>query len=128
MAAAGPLDSWGDVDIRPDLSEKFSRLMREAYSFLWWDKNADGTPQVDEVQIIEKRLGTAFVGEDLSINYEGQRLRADIQANGIPAYNFAQLEKSPFTRAGWVTADGRMFSMSTTNTFFAADGTTPLWT
>ncbi|MEI6519350.1 MAG: hypothetical protein WCO98_04840 [bacterium] len=128
MAATGPLESWGDVDIRPDLSEKFGKLMREAYSFLWWDKNADGTPQVDEVQLVEKRLGSAFVGEDLSFNYEGQRVRATIQPNGIPAYDLAKLEKAPFSRTGWVTADGRMFSMSTTNTFYAADGTTPLWT
>jgi hypothetical protein len=128
MAATGPLESWADIDIRPDLSAKFGKLMREAYSFLWWDKNADGTPQVDEVQIVEKRLGTAFVGEDLSINYENQRLRATIQPNGIPAYDLAKLEKAPFSRAGWVTADGRMFTMGTTNALFAPDGTTSLWT
>jgi hypothetical protein len=128
MAAAGPLDAWADVDLRPDLREKFGLLMREAYAFLWCDANGDGVPQAAETQVTERRLGAAFVGEDLSINYDGVRLRPTIGPNGVPAYDLAKLEKAPFTRPGWVTADGRMFSLSTQNTLFAADGRTPLWT
>jgi len=128
MAATGPLDAWADVDFRPDLHAKFGALMRERYTFLWWDANGDAIPQAAEVQLTDKRLGVAFVGEDLSFNYIGARLIPQLQPNGIPAFDLGKLTPAPFTRTGWVTADGRMFSLSKLNTLFAPDGKTALWT
>lgn len=129
MAAMGSLTDWADVQLRPDLRAKFGTMQAGDYTFLWCDKNGDGIPEADEVQVIPGSLGAANVGEDLSFNFDGYRLRpTSIGANGIPQYDISKLEKlSNFDGTKWVTSDGRTFVKGVPDRLYAADGKTVLW-
>ncbi len=131
MVAAGKLDQWWDIDQRPDLQKAFGALDRSKYLFVWADKNGDGKPEADEVQVTPntQRL-TMTVGSDLSINYAGARLRpTGFQPNGVPIYDIAKIEpvlaKSDYASHSWTTEDGRTFCVSTY--MLAPDGKTQLW-
>jgi sugar lactone lactonase YvrE len=133
-AAMGKLDGWADVDARPDLLEAFGALDRTRYTFCWWDKSGDGRPQAAEVQLLERGLGMARAGNDLSFVGTGWRLRPmRVGPTGIPEYDVKSLESlaqlpgaGAINRNPWQTADGRIFHIGTR--LLAADGKTERWT
>jgi len=132
MVAAGNLGQWDDAVTRPDLKEKFARLEREKYGFCWVDANGDGVPQTSEVQITTANpLRTTYwksrVGEDLSLNFAGARIRPTaIRPDGTLTYDLAKVETVPvLDTATWTAADGRVFVLS--DALYAADGKTQLW-
>lgn len=132
VAAAGPFVYWHDVEERPELMQAFGNLQRDVMSFVWSDRNGDGTPQPDEVQVTDKVLFQNFgfpakVGEDLSFNFQGMRFSpTEVLPNGVPIYDLAKVHKLPgLENASWTTADGRLFVVW--NRLLAPDGTTKLW-
>ncbi len=97
MAACGTLKDWAEVQLHPDLREKFGAMQFQNYTFLWYDKNGDGIPQAEDVQILDGDIGRAFVGEDLSFNFSDRRLRpTGFLPNGVPQYDLAAMEKMPW--------------------------------
>lgn len=139
MAAAGKLESWDDVDRRPDLLAKYGAVDRSRLMFSWSDSNGDGQPQADEVKTapIPKAGGIRggwFVGEDLALLTPGYRLRPDsILPNGVPVYDIGKMETfTTFTHGPgartenlWGTEDGRIFMIGTR--LIAPDGQAQLW-
>jgi len=131
VAAAGNLALWGDVDRYPDLRKQFGALERERYGFCWWDKNGDGVPELNEVQVSDKNplipSADSKVGEDLSLNFGAVRLRpTSFTANGLPQYDLDKLEATPaLTGNSWTTADGRTFVVR--DRLFTPDGKTLQW-
>ena len=128
VAAMGRLGDWSDVDTHADLRKAFGALERAKYLFVWVDKNGDGIPQADEVQLLETNIGyPVSVGEDLAFYYPGGRLKPlEILPGGIPVYDLAKREALPITSyANWGTADGRIFEIY--DRLVSADGKTSLW-
>ncbi|MEI6518664.1 MAG: hypothetical protein WCO98_01255 [bacterium] len=135
MAAIGSLDSWTDIDTRPDLREAFGSLDRKVTGFCWYDKNGNGKPEADEVQTFPSGSRVGWnVGEDLTFIAVGKRVHpTGIMPNGVPMYDIAKIENfKTFTHGDgarneniWGTADGRSFIIGTR--LVAADGKTQLW-
>ncbi len=114
LASIGSLRSWAEVGRHADLLKAFAALDRAKYFYIWTDKNGDGIPQADEVQISDKvNIGGGAFGDDLAYNFTGGRLRpTGFLPSGAPTYDFATVEKLPHMSAcGWSTADGRTFTM-----------------
>lgn len=131
-AAAGNLGMWGEIDARPELRKRYSNMDRGKYGFVWVDKNGDGVPQADELQISEKYTlnggaNLRCIGDDLSLNFLGVRLRPQsFLANGTPVYDLEKLEQAPgIDNECWTTADGRSFVLG--HRMVAPDGKTELW-
>ncbi len=141
LAAMGNLGNWGDVGKRADLRKAFGPLQTKQYSFVWWDKNGDGTPQADEVQIEkggpagEPRTGIT-VGEDLAFISPGFAVRpTGFQPDGRPMYDLAKVQDVPPQTHGphssspgervWGTEDGRTFVIG--NRVIDKDGKTQMW-
>ncbi len=136
LAAAGNLAAWGDVDRYPDLHKAFGGVERERVGFLWWDKNGDGIPELDEVQTTTqydlKAGGDTKVGEDLSLNFGNLRFRpTGFTPAGAPMYDLAKLELTPglvndsLDNNSWTTEDGRTFVIR--DKLLAADAKTVQW-
>jgi hypothetical protein len=132
LAAAGNLAYWSDIDRYPALQKAYGRRDRNAYGFVWSDRNGDSTPQVEEVQLTNRSnfyasQATSRVGDDLSFTFPGARLRpTEILPNGVPVYDMAKLELLPLLdQINWTTGDGRTFVIG--NRLLAPDGTTTLW-
>jgi len=132
LAAAGTLGYWSNLDKFPGFKEAFIDLSREGCGFVWTDTNGDGIPQLSEVQVTVKtalRAGgdASCVGEDLSFNFNGYRLRSNgFTASGAPTYDINQLQAVPALSglSSWTTEDGTAFTIK--NTLLAPDGK-PLW-
>jgi hypothetical protein len=144
LACAGNLGAWGEATSRPELRAAFSSLQRFNYAFCWNDDNGDGLPQRAEVQLAPevrterdpRLLQPAYfrsqVGEDLSLNFAGARLRpVEIRPDGRPVYAIAKLEVVPLlTGESLTVADGRAYVMSAGfpgNGLLAPDGKSALW-
>ena len=132
VAAAGNLGNCKDLADHPDLLKAFGALDRQKYSFVWYDKNGDGVMQADEVQIAEDKWpgSTGSVGEDLSFNFGGYRLRpTGFLPNGVPTYDMNALEKLPLmSERAWALPDGRTFTMvDQWNRMLTPDGKTIKW-
>lgn len=131
LVAAGNLAVWGEVDKRADLRKAFGTLNRGDYGFLWMDDNGDGLPQAAEVQVTKKHTLTApywatRIGDDLSLNFAGARLRpVGFRPDGTPRYDLQRLEIVPALGISWTGADGRAFSVD--DYLLDADGSTMLW-
>jgi hypothetical protein len=136
LAAAGNLAAWGDVERYPDLRKAFGGIERERVGFLWWDKNGDGTPSVDEVQTTTqynlKAGSDTKVGEDCSLNFGNLRFRpTGFTPAGAPMYDLAKVEltpglmNDPLVNNSWTTEDGRTFVIR--NKLLAADAKSVLW-
>ena len=132
MAAAGTLGSWSGLDHYPGFKEAFANLSREGCGFVWTDTNGDGIPQVSEIQVTDKTpLGPTYcascVGEDLSFNFHGWRLRpTGFTAGGAPTYDINKLEEVPALsgQSTWTTEDGGTFT--TANAMLTPEGKS-LW-
>ena len=132
VAAAGNLGFWDNVSRYPGMREALADLCREQCGFVWTDLNGDGAPQPAEVQWTEKnRLTPTYcasaVGEDLSFNFAGVRLRpVGFTPGGAPRYDMAKLENVPLLggQSTWTTADGHAFTIG--NALLAPDGSR-LW-
>ena len=131
LAIVGNLGNWEEVSLRPELMKAFGGLDRAKYGFCWVDRNGDGIPQADEVQITDKfPLRNGAVGEDLAVNFDGVRLRpVEIRADGTPMYDLTKLEALPaMSSRAWSTNDGRTFTMvDQWDRMLAPDGKTALW-
>ncbi len=132
LLMAGNLENWAAVDLYPELEKAFGTLKRGKYGFLWQDDNGDGKPQVAEIQVSNKHALTApywpsRIGDDLTINFKGTRLRpVATRDGGTPVYSLDAAETVPqLSDAAWTTADGRTFVLG--NKLLAADGATVLW-
>ena len=132
VAAAGNLGYWGAIDRYPDLKKAFGKRDRLAWGFVWSDLNGDGIPQVDEVQVTPRKnfINEGWerrVGEDLSFNFSGARLRpTGVRPDGTPTYDMGKLEELPLLdNVNWTTADGRTFVLG--DRLLASDGQTTLW-
>jgi len=132
LAMSGCLRDWGEIGLHPDLLRAFGALDRGKYCFVWSDKNGDGIPQADEVQISDQKnfSGGIMVGEDLAFNANGARLRpTGLLPNGTPTYDVKQLEMLPLlTSRAWSASDGRTFTMvDQWDRLLPADGKSITW-
>jgi len=132
LVMAGNLGIWASVDFYPELKTAFGAMNRSEFGFLWQDDNRDGIPQAAEVRISEQHKLTSpywpsKIGEDLTINFKGVRLRpTGSRDDGTPLYSLDAVETVPLVSdAAWTAADGRTFVLG--NKLLAADGTTVLW-
>ncbi len=136
MVAAGNLAQWsGEINKRPDLKEKFGKLNRADYGFLWIDQNGDYIPQVGEVQTTTANKMTVsmwgcMIGDDFSLNFNSARLPlTGIRADGTPLYDLAKLVVNPkLGDRRWTTADGSSFVVGDgENYLLSSDGNNKLW-
>ncbi len=131
LVAAGNLGFWKDVGKYPTLKPLLAGIEPEKYGFIWTDKNGDGIPQADEVQLttadgLKPTYDPSRIGDDLTINFAGVRLKpTGLREDGLPLYDLAKLEKVPWlNNPAWSTADGRTFQLG--NNMVDAAGKT-LW-
>ncbi|MFW5857746.1 MAG: hypothetical protein ACOCX4_07705, partial [Planctomycetota bacterium] len=80
------------------IQQAFGTLAPDETSYVWSDRDRNGTVDPAEVQTLPspafaQALG---VGEDLSLNWGGHRLRlAELRDDGLPLYRAADLETLP---------------------------------
>ena len=130
VAAAGTLGMWSGLNKYPGCKEAFANLSREGCGFVWTDTHGDGIPRVEDVQVTEKNplkptYCASCVGEDLSFNFAGARLRHRLHRRGR-ADDLKQLQQAPALggQATWTTEDGAAFT--TADAMLSPEGT-PLW-
>ena len=125
---AGLLGSWDAFVKDREMQETFRDFNAGSTLFVWSDFNRDRQPQLEEVQPIRglEYRGGIHVGDDLSLNFEGFRLRVTrVEPNGVPRYDVTKQERIPgLSGEMMVDAAGRTFVMG--HTLLDTDGT-PLW-
>ena len=115
IVAAGQMSGWTQFGGNEEVLAAYRSHDLADTSFVWCDLNRDTKAQPEEVQI---RAGKAFlssagIGDDLSLNFLGYRLRLQsLRQDGLPLYDMTAVETVPELNGRcMVTADGETFVM-----------------
>lgn len=115
VVAAGLLAGWTSFGGNAEVLKLHSKLNLAQTGFVWSDLNRDSKAQPDEVQILsgEAFRSMAGIGDDLSLNFTGCRLRLkSLRDDGLPLYDIKSVEMVPeLTGQCLVTTNGETFVM-----------------
>jgi hypothetical protein len=115
LVAMGLLNGWTSFGGNAEVLKLYNKMDFAQTSFVWTDLNRDSKVQPDEVQLLPGAAfrGIAGIGEDLSLNFHGCRIRLkSLRADGLPLYDIKTLESVPeLTSQCLVTTNGETFVM-----------------